>query len=176
MESMIKGIILNKNVYKTLNIFAYATKGIPGLEIKVGSSNSKILKEKIIYLTRKSSMRIPLKRYVICVEEVGGSLQKEEVRWLELPILILYWSLAECLPISRLSDCICGGEITLEGEIRPLKIQGSYLDYFNSSKCEKVWKIITSKGQVECLGLMRLPVEEIIHLPLDEYRIKSIGS
>ncbi len=176
MESKIKAITINRNTYKTLNIFAYATKGIPGLEIKIGSTNSKILKEKMIYLTRRSSMKIPLKRYVICVEEGESGIQKEEVKWLELPILILYWSLAECLPISRLNDCICGGEVTLEGEIRSLKIQGSYLDYFNSSKCEKVWKIITGKGQIECLGLVRLPVEEIIHLPLDEYRIKSIGS
>ncbi|ATH09088.1 hypothetical protein BIY24_14390 [Halobacteriovorax marinus] len=176
MESKIKALTINKNIYKTYNIFAYASKGIPGLELRVGAKNSKILKEKMIYLTRISSIKIPLKRYVICVEESGAPLDKDELKWLELPILILYWSLAEGLPISKLDDCLCGGEITLDGVVRPLQIHGEYLKYFNSVKCEKVWKIITGKGQKECLGLVRLPVEEIVHLPLESDLAKSIGS
>ncbi|OUR93482.1 hypothetical protein A9Q84_18590 [Halobacteriovorax marinus] len=175
---MIKGLTVYKNTYKTTNVFAYTTNGIPGLEIKIGSKNSKILREKIIYLTRKSQLPIPLKRYVICVEEEDKILKKEELKWLELPILILYWNMANALSISSLDNCLCGGQVSIDGIVKPLSISGKYLHFFNSHNCEKVWKIITGRGQIECLGLVRLPVEEILHLPLVEkqIKIKSIGS
>jgi hypothetical protein len=175
MEMLIKGLTKYKSTYKTLNIFCYSTNGLPGLEIKIGSKNSKILKEKIVYLTRKSNTQVPIKRYVICIDEGETSLRKEEIKYLELPILILYWTMAGRLPISKLDDCICGGEISLEGTIRPLLITGDYLNYFNSVNCSKIWKIISTKSQKDCLGLLRLPVEEILLLPLIN-NFKSIGS
>ena len=175
MEMLIKGLTKYKNTYSTLNIFCYSTNGLPGLEIKIGSKNSRILKEKLVYITRKSNTQIPIKRYVICVEEGERALNKEEIKYLELPILILYWTMAKKLSFSRLDDCLCGGEISLEGNIKPICIRGEYLDYFNSVECTKIWKIISTKNQKECLGLLRLPVEEILLLPL-LHKLKSIGS
>jgi len=178
LELTIKGITIYKDIYKTTNVFAYTTNGIPGLEIKIGSKNSKILREKMIYLTRKSGLQIPMRRYVICVEEGDKMLKKEELKWLELPILILYWTMADALSISRLENCLCGGQVSIDGIIKPLNVSGKYLDFFNSHECSKIWKIITGREQKECLGLVRLPVEEILHLPLVEnkIKIKSIGS
>jgi predicted ATPase with chaperone activity len=172
MEMMIKGLIKRKKIYKSVNIFSYSTNGLPGLEIKIGNKHSKILKEKLVYITRKSNIQIPIKRYVICVE--SDDLRKEDIQYLELPILILYLTLANYLKISKLEDCLCGGRISLEGVIRPVVISGEYLTHFKNSK--KKWKIISNNSQKEYSGLLNLPVEEIIILPLVQQSIKLIGS
>ncbi|WP_127716483.1 hypothetical protein [Halobacteriovorax sp. HLS] len=176
MEMMIKGLVRNKNLYRTLNIFSYSTNGLPGLEIRVGTKSSRILKEKIIYLSRKLDVKIPIKRYVICVEEGENFLHSSELNHLELPILILYWCLASQISISKLDDCICGGTVSLEGIIRPLNIEGEYLRFFENREGVKVWKVIAGPAQIECRNLLRLPIEDLINLPLVGDKLKSITS
>ena len=65
------------------------------------------LKEKFIYLSREKKLKFPLKRFVLCVE---GELESkkfkdEEYRFLELPLLMMLWSLTGHLPLEHLEDC-----------------------------------------------------------------------
>lgn len=119
MEGQIKSYTIIKNEITVVTIFAYATKGIPGLEISGLGKYSKNLKEKIIYITRMRRLKIPCFRYVICIDQskFDNQLSYEITRWLEYPVLLLYWHLAKQIPIRKLDDCICAGELNVSGSI-----------------------------------------------------------
>ncbi|MBT5093856.1 MAG: hypothetical protein HOM21_06425, partial [Halobacteriovoraceae bacterium] len=118
MSSRIWGLYPTRDQFIPINLFGYTTKGIPGLEVVGLKSYSRSIKEKFIYLTRQQQDQIPLRRYVICTESSGQLLLDEQnYRWLELPMLILFWSLAGYLPIQRLDDCLSLGRVSVTGEI-----------------------------------------------------------
>lgn len=102
-----------------VDIFGYCTKGVPGLEIIGLGAQGRVIKEKFIYLSRSQEIGLPLRRYVLCLEE--NPLLKEasadELRWLELPMLILFWSLGKQLFFSKLEDCLACGLVTPGGRI-----------------------------------------------------------
>ncbi|MCO4755886.1 MAG: hypothetical protein KC478_15505 [Bacteriovoracaceae bacterium] len=101
-----------------MEIFGYSTKGIPGVEIVGLGAKGKSIKEKFIFLNKKLEFKIPARRYVLCVEDSLFSTSKDDLyRWLELPFLIMYWSMANILPIQNLDNCLCGGKITARGKI-----------------------------------------------------------
>ncbi len=93
-------------------IFAYRSQGLPGLDIIGLGSKGKKLKEKFIFLTKERRLKIPLRRYILCVE---GDVK--EVSWLEFPLLLCFWSLAEVLPIRNLKNCLTVGSISIQGLI-----------------------------------------------------------
>jgi len=119
MDARISAYFPCINIVKTVPVFGYATKGIPGLEIIGLGKYGKNIKEKFIYFARKEKIKIPLKRYVVCVE--GDQEDIEHIllnnRWFELPIFIIYWSMAELLPIKKLDNCLCAGKIDITGKI-----------------------------------------------------------
>ncbi|OFZ22995.1 MAG: hypothetical protein A2202_07765 [Bdellovibrionales bacterium RIFOXYA1_FULL_36_14] len=149
------------NNVRAVPVFGYATRGIPGLEIIGLGKYGKNIKEKFIYIARKEKIKIPLKRYVVCVE---GDLEDIEHillnnRWFELPILIIYWSMAELLSIKKLDNCLCAGKIDITGKI--INADYSYrahilLDDDNS------YKLIAPQN--ECLegDLPVIPLEAIL--------------
>lgn len=100
-----------------VQIFAYANKGLPGLEINGAGKFSRNIKEKMIYLSRIRKLKIPGKRYVICIEQDEGIEIGHNSKWLEFPIFIIYLYLAEILKLSKLDDCICAGQINPNGEV-----------------------------------------------------------
>ena len=126
MNDQILGIYSFGSRYKTSPIFGYASKGLPGLEIIGLDKKSKIIKEKLIYLGRHYRVKVPLKRYVLCVEDY--CFESEESRWLELPLLVLYWKLAGILPIKKLENCFCGGKISSIGLVQVVSLDENFLD------------------------------------------------
>ena len=107
-----------------VDIFGYSTKGLPGIEIVGLGKYSRSLKEKFIFLSRERKLKFPLRRYVLCIEgEIESKKFKaEEYRYLELPLLIMLWSLTGHLPLERLEDCFAAGKVSVEGDIDPLNL------------------------------------------------------
>lgn len=110
--------------YCPVDIFGYASNGIPGIEIVGLGKYTRGVKEKFIYLSRERKLKFPLKRFVLCIEgEVEGKkFKEEEYRYLELPLLIMLWSLTGHLPLGNLDDCFSAGKISIEGDIIPLAL------------------------------------------------------
>ncbi len=88
---------------------------------------------KFIFLSREKKLKFPLRRFVLCIEgEVEGKKFKdEEYRYLELPLLIMLWSLTGNLPLTHLEDCFASGKISVEGEIFPLGLREKDLNRLN---------------------------------------------
>ena len=110
--------------YCPVDIFGYASNGIPGIEIVGLGKYTRGVKEKFIYLSREKKLKFPLKRFVLCIEgEVEGKkFKEEEYRYLELPLLIMLWSLTGHLPLGNLDDCFSSGKISVEGEVSALEL------------------------------------------------------
>lgn len=109
----------------SVDIFGYSTKGIPGIEIVGLGKYARGVKEKFIYLSRERKLKFPLRRFVLCVEgEIEGKKFKdEEYRYLELPLLLMLWSLTGHLPLQNLEDCFSSGKISIKGEVLPLPLK-----------------------------------------------------
>lgn len=124
MQHCLKSFIPLERSSVGVHLFGYATKGLPGLEIVGLGKSGRNIKEKLIYLTRQDRIMIPKKRFVLCLEfcEETKNLKEEDYRWLELPLLILYWTLAQVLPIHHLENCFSVGKIGLDGSV----ITGGY--------------------------------------------------
>ena len=70
---------------KIVSIFGYSTKGIPGIEIKGIGSRGNLIKEKLVYLCRLNRIKMPLKRYVICIV-----ITEIVIKWsMKMAVLIL---------------------------------------------------------------------------------------
>jgi hypothetical protein len=108
--------------YWPVDIFGYASNGIPGIEIVGVGKYARSMKEKFIYLSREKRLKFPLKRFVLCVEGEleGKKFKDEEYRYLELPLLVMLWSLTGHLPLGQLEDCFASGKISIEGGVTPL--------------------------------------------------------
>lgn len=125
MNDSIKSFYIYKRRVFPVSIFGYVSKGLPGVELFGLGSLSKGIKEKLIFLTRSNQLKLPLKRFVIGIETTENHPRekiREEVKFLELPILILFWRLAKILPISSLKQCLTSGYIGIPGELRPLEL------------------------------------------------------
>jgi hypothetical protein len=137
MNDSIKSFYIYKGRVLPVDIFGYASKGIPGLEIIGLGSISKNIKEKLIFLTRSNQLKLPLKRFVIGIEPLGTfskEKMREEIKFLELPILILFWRLAKILPISCLKKCISSGYVGVPGELRPLALNSDISDLIENDE------------------------------------------
>ena len=126
MNDRILGIYSFGGRYKISSIFGYATKGLPGLEIIGLDRKSRVIKEKLVYMGRYYKVKVPIRRYVLCVEDY--CFESEESRWLELPLLVLYWKLAGILPIKKLENCFCGGKISSMGIAQIMSLEEEFLD------------------------------------------------
>ena len=120
MEIKINALVLNRNNYQWCEVFGYTSKGQPGIEIIGLGTRGRAIKEKLTYLSKRRKLTFPVLRFVICVE--GDNLDKADIEYLELPILMAFWSMARVVPIQRLDQCFCSGKVSLEGEIDYLAI------------------------------------------------------
>lgn len=113
--------------YCPVDIFGYASNGIPGIEIVGVGRYARSMKEKFVYLSREKKLKFPLKRFVLCVEgEIEGKkFKEEEYRYLELPLLMMLWSLTGHLPLQSLEDCFAAGKISVEGLVTALELSES---------------------------------------------------
>lgn len=115
----INGVFNYQKEDQLIDIFGYATKGIPGLDIVGLGKHGRMMKEKFVFISRQKQLQFPLKRFVLCLEDCSQLRESsaEDLKWLELPLLIVYWSLAGHLKISELEDCLCSGFVKATGEI-----------------------------------------------------------
>jgi hypothetical protein len=121
METQIHSYAFSKRDACRVTLFGYATKSLPGLEINGLGRYGKTLKEKIIFLTRVRQLPVPLKRFVISTE-YDLEQDPELLRWLDVPVLLLYWYLAGLVPMGRLDNCLAVGHISPAGVIVGRKI------------------------------------------------------
>jgi|GEM_PF-2689802 len=105
----------SESSYQFTYLFGHTSQGVPGLEIQgMPLSEGRILKEKIIFLNKKLGVRPTLKRYILCVDLSRENEQrgiKIEHSFLEIGFLLLFWKLANLLPIYQLDHCFCAGKI-----------------------------------------------------------------
>ena len=149
METQIKSFYKGPQGIKFVTIFGYATKGVPALEINGVGKLSKNIKEKLIFITRTRKLPIPLRRFVICVDINELNDQNlTSLKWLEFPLLLMFWYLAGMVPISRLDDCICAGWLKADGSIFQMDLP---INFGNQVRREY------SKSSVEEIKLIHLP-------------------
>jgi len=119
MEARIHSFINGPRGISLISVFGYTTKGIPGIEIHGMNKTAKVLREKIIYLTKIRELSVPKRRYVICLDinDLCKDENLRDLKSLELPAILLYWYLAGLIPISKLDDCLCQGYINTRGEV-----------------------------------------------------------
>ncbi len=119
MQTEIKTYLETPSGITYLSIFGYANRGVPGLEINGAGRLSKNIKEKVIYLSKSLSLKTQAKRFVICVDinDVGSNIDKGELKFLEFPILLMFWYLSGIIPIKKLDNCLARGWFNVRGEI-----------------------------------------------------------
>jgi hypothetical protein len=150
-----------------VDLFGYSSNGIPGIEIVGMGKYARGVKEKFIYLSRQKKLKFPLKRFVLCVEgEVESKKFKdEEYRFLELPLLMMLWSLTGHLPLERLEDCFASGKISVEGFISSLDLslveQEKLIDLFKLDEDQSL-KIIAPRSSEIHEDFYHLPVEGLM--------------
>ncbi|MDO9181771.1 MAG: hypothetical protein Q7U04_05155 [Bacteriovorax sp.] len=156
-----------------VDIFGYASNGIPGIEIVGVGRYARSMKEKFVYLSRERKLKFPLKRFVLCVEgEVEGKkFKEEEYRYLELPLLMMLWSLTGHLPLAQLEDCFAAGKISVEGEVTSLDLSESQQmelsDLFKLNESQSL-KVIATNQTIVYEDYYHLPVEALMASLLTE--------
>ncbi len=116
MQTYINSFQVIENQLRTFKVFGYSTKGMPGLEVVGFGKNNRLLKEKIIYFTKSCGIKVSNRRYVICLEdEDSRTLQVDQVSWFEIPTLILFWALADVIPLKNIHECFASGKIKADG-------------------------------------------------------------
>lgn len=165
MQTRVSGVILYKNKHHVVDIFGYSTKGIPGIEI-VGIRDLKFsIKEKFAFISKTLKLNVPKKRYVMCVDLDESILSKDEsaAKWLELPLLLLYWTLGGQLPIYKLDNCFCSGRVSGDGKIECLNLKHDILDIITVKlKQNGDFKYITSSSACISEVFYHLPLERLL--------------
>ncbi len=154
MENQIIGLLPCQNRYQFTEIFGYTSKSLPGLEIVGLGIEGRHIKEKFIYLTKVLGLKIPKLRFVLCVETLD--LSKEELKdkqWLELPLLVLYFQLAEILPIEKLCHCVASGKV-----LSSLKITEPMFEF------KKLEELFSKHNELKLLSNFDYDAQQVISL------------
>jgi hypothetical protein len=156
MENRLTSLIQSDKGIIKVELFGYSSKGTPGIEIVGDAKFTRALKEKMIYLCKTRGLHIPFKRYVIVMEfDQSQKLRLNELKWLELPILLIFWSLADVLPIKSFRNCVCTGSIDISGKIE-------YADWISSYTKDDVIVI----GSTHTDWHRKIVLEDLIsHIP-----------
>jgi hypothetical protein len=158
--------------YFPVDIFGYASHGIPGVEIVGVGRYARQMKEKFVFLSRKRNLKFPKRRFVLCVEGEleGKKFKDEEYRYLELPLLMMLWSLTGHLPLEHLEDCFASGKVSVEGEITSLHLsenqQKDLMDIFHLDEDQCLKIIAPDKTQI---------FEDYYHLPVEGLLDSLVG-
>lgn len=127
----INSILPIGNDYKVVSLFGYRSNGIPGIEIKGLPCGQNIVREKLVYLSKLYGVKVPIRRFHLCLDlpKEVTKLKKEliEDRFFDLPLLLLYWSLAEAVQIQNIEYCFALGAIESDGKILIPQISETFL-------------------------------------------------
>lgn len=176
MGTSLYGVIPYGKRLKMVEIFGYSTKGIPGIEI-VGLKNlARPIREKFVYLGKTRSVECPLRRYVLCVENAldDEKFNEDELRHLEFPLLLLYWSLAGVVQIGNLSDCFASGRIDPHGILRPFDFPDEALHWLAAKGARSPLRLLAPRDKELPEGLYKLPIEDVME-PLYRLDRESAG-
>jgi hypothetical protein len=100
---------------KKVQLFGYVTNSIPGIEIVGLGKSGRAIKEKLVFFTRRLNIRLPIKRFVLCLED--DSLPVGDISYLEFPLFFLLLNLADVVQLAMLENCLCSGRLMLNGGI-----------------------------------------------------------
>lgn len=171
VQTQIQGIFRHRRGHELVNIFGYTSQGMPGIEIIGLGGLGRLIKEKLLFLSKTQSLRFPLKRYVLGVEMVDSAkdFEVEALRWLEFPILLSFWTLCDLLPISKLEDCLASGKVSVSGKIEePILPSALIAQASNNLKLHghKYLKIISefsaSSDDIDCRECVHLSSRELL--------------
>lgn len=162
MDKFIRGVFNKGKEIEMVDIFGYSTKGLPGLELNGFGVLGKNIKEKIIYLTKKNRVKIPLNRYVICADfdKMPKSFDGQKMNWLELPVIILYWVLAGKLDIRNPDQCVSGGRIFIDNKIEVLEFNPSKMGFNNFLKNDP--KFLFCDDYMDDKSVKVLPIDVLL--------------
>jgi len=159
MQTRVTGLYLKKNHVQLVDVFAHATKGLPGIEILGVGRRAKTIKEKLLYLSKVRGLKLPSRRYVLCVDE-----QVEQAEWLEFPLLLCFWTLAKVLPITRLDNCVSWGKVSVKGVV-DLRLPHINENFWLGLEGQELLPIFSQKGIYHQMDYF-LRAEEIFdHIP-----------
>jgi hypothetical protein len=156
-EERIIGVVPSLGRVKFMNLFGYSTRGIPGLEIVGMGNRARTVKEKITFLSRQQEASLSLNRFVLGVDPIHKKEKEDGLDFLELPLLILYWSLMGWIPLKSLKNCFSSGRVYPGGALIPWTPQ---IQRMKSSEEGRLW--ITSRWMQSPKGFFPLPLEELI--------------
>lgn len=164
MGTSLYGIMPYGKRLKIVEIFGYSTKGIPGLEIVGLKSLARPIREKFVYLGKTKDVKCPLRRYVLCVESSLDSdkFTEDELRYLEFPLLLLYWSLAGVVQIGNLTDCFASGRIDPNGFLTPYGFSSESLHWLAAKGARSPLRLLAPSELEVPEGLYKLPIEEVM--------------
>jgi hypothetical protein len=117
MNQKINTIIESKKGRRVIQLFGYSSNGVPGLEILGLGAKGKIIKEKLIFVSRQFGLKFKAKRFVICIDEDPSLIQGADWQGIEVPVGLLFWTIAGHLPLNNLEKCFACGRIELNGTI-----------------------------------------------------------
>lgn len=164
MQTYISSFQIIDNQFKTFKLFGYSTKGMPGVEVVGFGSYGRLLKEKIIYFTKSCGVKVSNRRYVICLEsEDARELKTDHFQWFEIPALVLFWTLADVVPLQNIHDCFASGKIKANGAFEHHKIDKELIDQD---------KVIISEQKVEFMKAILL--DEIIREASEREKLDQV--
>ncbi len=118
MQSYINTYQCYNNKLNFFKLFAYSSRGIPGLEINGLGSQGKLIREKIIYISKIKKLKIPNRKFMICLDQENiSSLISTDIYLFELPISILFFSLSGIIKMHNFNNLFASGYFDTNGEI-----------------------------------------------------------
>lgn len=167
MQTRLKSLIPCKSGVYFVELFGYATRGLPGLELIAPKVLKRSLREKMIFVTKSMNLEIPLRRYVLCVD-----LKRDDDSFfmdfssLELPIYLMYMVLSGNLSLANLESCLIWGGIGSSGEISVSDYPLAFLDNSDDFRT-----LIAPRELGYGSGRQRIDLEDLF--PLQQININS---
>ena len=128
MESYINGYCLFKKQTTCFRIFGYSSRGVPGVELVGFKTHGRLIKEKIVYISKLKKMKIPPQRFVLCLERPETrKLEEDDYYNMELPTAMLFWALSGNLKICNLEKIYLAGKLTSKGNFILSELGEKYL-------------------------------------------------
>ena len=171
MQSRITGFYPCGKNLAFVDLFAYASRGIPGLEIVGIGKLGRSIKEKFNFFSKIYKVKIPAKRYVLCIDIKEVPKNSDDLSFLELPLLILFWSLADILPIKNLNHCIASGKLNVSGNLYLPSFEEEYRENFKYYLENNEYCLLTHQASMLDESYKIINIENILG---DYFKVSTI--
>ena len=161
MENQIQSLIKIAGVIEKIHIFGYCSKGVPGLEVCGLRQQSRLIKEKLIFISKARGVKIPLRRYILCTTDLKGQkIDNREFAWLELPLLILFWNLSGVISIKNLENCLVSGQVSVNGHVHHRNLTSEHISKISYKSDKEL--VYIHKDLIREEGLKHLSSQELL--------------